>query len=1677
MTVRVNCPGCGGPIRVKKKHVGLPVPCPMCGTQLIVRERRGQTPSVRLSWRRVLLWLMLPVVAAGIVVSLGLLFRQAPTSPQSLPLEWAFEYDPDGRPTKVVDPGGKVTEFRCEIDEHKRVRKQIKKLADGTEVTFEFDAFGRPTVMKDQTGTVTNKWDEFNRLSVVRREGSPDLEIGFDTEDRANSYTVAGMTVRRVYDFLGRLTKIETPVGDVTYRYFAAQGQTIRTLPKSGIRTVWQQRPDGKLEHIEHLDKDAALLVRFRYSYRPDSLIEKVKEESPEGVRDRSYEYDEVQRLVAVVDSRLGRTEYKYDAMGNRTKVTASDGKVVTSSHDWAGRLVQHNGEDAKHDDSGNLLSYARADGKTTVSHTAENQLRTAETARGKVDYTYDGRGVMIARSVRGKKTSYIPDPTSDIWKPLLAMESDGKRTCFVWEGNLPLAAIRDGHVQFFLHDHLSVRSTADDQGRFVQRSEFCPFGSPASEESGEGLEPGFAGLFFDSATGIYLTRARGYDPALGRFLQRDPQHRIPHGSQQDTVAYSYCGADPINLVDVNGLAPEDPNRFHRAIGAIGRALTPEISANSSFMFRGLSSTLVPGTTVTEDRRTWSPTLIGAGFSFTWGDRAESQARINSFDVGLSRYLGFSVSTFSTSRGMQQAAVSLNLGLGFPPIPVGITRTQPAHNFVYDSTRTGHGLAAKRDLAFVPSRGFGPFLGPASSSGPTITAPVAVIRSTSPASGFPPILGSAGATPTKVGGIATRGASQALKDLGSLQGVALIDGRLVLLAEDKRSIELPSLGLDEIVTIFLNVYQHGESPWVSIDPNPAAPMGDFMLVRLGPKTEQTYVGWVLAEADRWMKSIQKRHDSITGKPLKLNIEGYDTLYDGVAGRKEGDEEIWVRFWITPKVTRRQDTSGRLTLLDIPLQIETESEVMKDGKLLPAPGKEPPFARVFTRWFNAHFDELAAQVKSMPPKESGLDRPVPVFQEVKRIATVVAVAELLRDQGVPLPSWMRDYAVRPFPTPKTTPARTYKVSDKIVIYGGITLSPPKSALTTVKAGAEGEALATALDRTVPGLPLLEAARVENNGKQYQALTFPVGDAVALGACRLEETDLAVPINGEHALSLTRHFHSFFAPSDIFGPAWTLDFVRLEPQLRIEIVGDKKLVSTVYQLTSPLDSVSVLFDKPREVPEVEAELLTGKDMPGVLGVDRIKHSDLGLVQVLLFRDGRRWYFDDAGDLVGRKEAPLFVRYHRDKDHRLKRIEATVGSKRAAIELEYGGDGRLRLARGSNGSEVTYGYSPAGLLHRVNGPQGAIDYNYRNRLVSAVLRDGKLVRGFEYADDGRLLHEKADGQSLTYRSTAKPEGKRASVTNAEGKEVEAIEYDHSHRPRNGHFADGTRVEWKYQKDGSTKVLATLPDGETYTLAQSADGKKETVRSPEGGEYAFQRDDAGRVSTISKCGHLAMRQEWDADGQLRAIFSESVAARPEYAADGTVKSVLITAPEKGPHFKEWLQVELDDQGRPAKVTDSSGLEAAVKYHENGELRELDLGRGKVTVHKEANGAVEKVTTPWGYGEERRYDGGNKDKDRRLTSLVITQGKEKARIDFDGERSVRAQGFDGSTLEVDYHVEGPPKAMPRAIRTPNKLELTYEYDKDGRVSAVNCGNVYRLEYVLDGRGRLTQLTQRPLKK
>ena len=224
--------------------------------------------------------------------------------------------------------------------------------------------------------------------------------------------------------------------------------------------------------------------------------------------QDRLLEYGSLQmtytaagELDVVTDTATNEvTDYDYDALGNLTRVTLPDGRVVEYVVDARGRRV------GKKVDGVLVQGFLYGDGLRVVAE-------------------LDGSGAVVARFVYGTGR-HVPD-----------------------------YMVKDGSTYRLVTDHLgSVLAVVDvATGTVVQELTYDAWGRTLTDTN-PGFQPfGFAGGLADADTGLVHFGAREYWPKVGRWTSKDPL-RFAAG---DPNLYGYVLADPVNLLDPRGRAPK----------------------------------------------------------------------------------------------------------------------------------------------------------------------------------------------------------------------------------------------------------------------------------------------------------------------------------------------------------------------------------------------------------------------------------------------------------------------------------------------------------------------------------------------------------------------------------------------------------------------------------------------------------------------------------------------------------------------------------------------------------------------------------------------------------------------------------------------------------------------------------------------------------------------------------------------------------------------------------------------------------------------------------------------------------------------------------------------------------------------------------------------------------------
>ena len=287
-------------------------------------------------------------------------------------------------------------------------------------------------------------------------------------------------------------------------------------------------------------------------------------------------------------------TDYNYTPdMLNRQSVTDNG---VTSNYSVNG-LNQYSaiaGQTLGYDGNFNVAAYNGG----TYTYDSANRLVSAN--NGSVQFTYDGLGRCVKRTVNGVASVFIFDG----WKPML--EFDGAGNPQVWNiygagpDEILLRITNSSLLRYHSDRQGNVAFVLDGSGNGIERYTYDAFGQPTiTEWNGNGRTQSaygnrfmYTGREWIAELGIYDYRHRMYHPGLGRFLQTDPtglqtegeklsagQKALfsPGGSAPEAFSSSemnlfrYCGDDPVDFTDAFGLEVQTSLEYYIMDGTMGR--------------------------------------------------------------------------------------------------------------------------------------------------------------------------------------------------------------------------------------------------------------------------------------------------------------------------------------------------------------------------------------------------------------------------------------------------------------------------------------------------------------------------------------------------------------------------------------------------------------------------------------------------------------------------------------------------------------------------------------------------------------------------------------------------------------------------------------------------------------------------------------------------------------------------------------------------------------------------------------------------------------------------------------------------------------------------------------------------------------------------------------------------
>lgn len=320
---------------------------------------------------------------------------------------------------------------------------------------------------------------------------------------------------------------------------------------------------------LDQMNGQATITDLFDIDYTFDALgrVTQIDETINGDVKPvKSYNYDNIGRLVEVISGGVITNTYTYDLNGNKTH----ENGVLLGVYDAQDRLISYGNNNYSYTDNGELLSKTNTatNDVTNYTYDAFSNLRKVTLPDNTViDYVIDGKNRRIGKKVSGTLVQGFL--YKDQLNPIAELDGQGNivsRFVYGHKENIPAYLIKNNIEYRIISDHLgSPRLIVNSQdGSIAQRIDYDEWGKVVLDTN-PGFQPfGFAGGLYDSETKLTRFGLRDYDPEIGRWTSKD-EIRFAGGIN----LYAYVENNPISNVDLLGLSKFDqffglPKQFWR---------------------------------------------------------------------------------------------------------------------------------------------------------------------------------------------------------------------------------------------------------------------------------------------------------------------------------------------------------------------------------------------------------------------------------------------------------------------------------------------------------------------------------------------------------------------------------------------------------------------------------------------------------------------------------------------------------------------------------------------------------------------------------------------------------------------------------------------------------------------------------------------------------------------------------------------------------------------------------------------------------------------------------------------------------------------------------------------------------------------------------------------------------
>lgn len=467
-------------------------------------------------------------------------------------------YTANGLPQSLTDGAGNVSIL--EYDGWDRASKlRYPNATGGGTSTTDFDAWtyddaGNVLTQNRRGVSLSYDWDDLGRLVEVVAPSVATRSYEYDNLGRMTEAASAGSLVQTfVWDALGRQTReLSSGGGWVTSDYDAAGRRTRLTWPD-----YWYVDYDfdfyGGLLKVRQQGATSGAGVLATYAY--DDLGRRTSATLGNGAT-ASWGWDPISRLSSIGFDPAGTGDdltitYAHDPAGSIVQRTLSDADYAfapatgstTYANDGLNRVTSVAGSSVTYDGAQNATIVP---GGPTLTFDGLNQMTGSTINSVTTPLGYDSLGRLRQTGASTTKVSYVYDGVQ------LIQENDN--TGAISARHVPgagldatVASVDGAGVRTWLmaDERGSTMALVNPSAAVTQVNAWDEYGVPRPGNAGRFQYTGQVWLGFAE---LQNSRARTYDPGVGRFRQTDPT-----GYADGSNVYAYVRANPISFSDPLG--------------------------------------------------------------------------------------------------------------------------------------------------------------------------------------------------------------------------------------------------------------------------------------------------------------------------------------------------------------------------------------------------------------------------------------------------------------------------------------------------------------------------------------------------------------------------------------------------------------------------------------------------------------------------------------------------------------------------------------------------------------------------------------------------------------------------------------------------------------------------------------------------------------------------------------------------------------------------------------------------------------------------------------------------------------------------------------------------------------------------------------------------------------------